>query len=64
MSEQLPPGTAPASKGSDPTIHSSAAETRERAYDRARRTGINRDDARRFADQASRQAHDHLDRRG
>lgn len=49
--------------GADQKIHHSTAETRERAYDRARQQGIPADTARAVAEQATRQAHTTLDRR-
>lgn len=55
MSDQPP--------GSQPTIHHSTSETRERAYERARAQGLPRDIARAAAEQAAREAHNNLDRR-
>lgn len=45
-------------------IHHTTQDTRERAYDRLRETGVARDVARTIADQAARESHDKLDKRG
>lgn len=50
--------------GSEPGIHGSTSETRERAYDRCRRTGIGADASKKLAEQAVRESHDKLNRRG
>jgi hypothetical protein len=44
-------------------MHESAAETRERNYDRLRETGVRPDAARQIAEQGSRELHEKLDRR-
>lgn len=49
--------------GSDPRIHHSTTDTRERSYERLRRDGVPKHNARKIADQATREAHDRLDRR-
>ena len=45
-------------------IHETPAETRERSYERLRESGVKKDAARRIADDAARQTHDIVDRRG
>lgn len=50
--------------GSEPKIHNTPAETRERTYERARKGGISEDVARKIADDVGRRLHDHLDRKG
>lgn len=50
--------------GSEPKIHHTPAETRERTYERARREGIAPEVARSIADETARRLHDTLDRRG
>lgn len=50
--------------GSEPKIHHTPAETRERTYERARKSGIAEDVARKIADDVGRRLHDHLDRQG
>lgn len=54
----------PAIQGTDPRIHHTTTDTRERMYDRCRRTGIPSEIAKKIADDGTRAAHDHLDRRG
>jgi len=49
--------------GSEPKIHHSTADTRERCYERVRREGVPRDTARAIAEQATREAHDSLNKR-
>jgi hypothetical protein len=43
--------------------HQSAAESRERNYDRLRETGVHQDAARQIAEQGARELHEKLDRR-
>lgn len=43
--------------GSNPGIHSTPSETRERVYERAREGGVTRDNARRIADEVARTVH-------
>lgn len=50
--------------GSEPNIHSTPAETRERTYDRARQGGLSHDAAKETAEQVGRDLHNHLNRRG
>ena len=49
--------------GSNPSIHHSTSETRERSYARLRETGFTSGVARKIAEQATRQAHDQLNSR-
>lgn len=48
--------------GSEPRIHHSTQDTRERTYERLRQTGITPDNARRIAEETVRKTHDHLSR--
>lgn len=50
-------------KGSNRSIHHSTQDTRERAYERLRETGVPRDTAREIAEQATRESHDRLNKR-
>lgn len=50
--------------GSEPKIHHSTADTRERAYERLRSTGIPAEPARKIADEAVRSTHDDLNKSG
>jgi hypothetical protein len=43
-------------------IHQTPGETRERTYERLRRSGITPDNARRISEEAARQTHDTLNR--
>jgi hypothetical protein len=43
--------------GSNPGIHETPADTRERVYQRARESGVTRDNARRIADEVARTVH-------
>jgi hypothetical protein len=47
----------------DRRIHHNTNDTRERAYDRLRQTGVGREAAREIAERATREAHDKLNRR-
>ena len=47
----------------DPKIHHSTQDTRQRSYDRLRKSGIPRENAKRIAEQATREAHDNLNKR-
>lgn len=47
----------------DPELHSNAAKTEERSYDRLRESGIPSDNARKIARDAARNTHETLDRR-
>lgn len=49
--------------GQNQTIHHSTQDTRERAYERCRETGISREVAREISERAVRESHDKLDRR-
>lgn len=49
--------------GSNPRIHSTPTETRERTYERAREGGIRPDVARKIADDVTRTVHETNDRR-
>lgn len=49
---------------SDRKIHHSTQDTRERAYDRLRESGVTREAARQIAEQTVRESHNKLNQRG
>lgn len=48
----------------DRRIHHTTQDTRERAYDRLRESGVTREAAREIAEQTARESHNKLDKRG
>lgn len=52
-----------ADRDRDARIHHSTDDTRARAYDRLRQTGVPRDTAREISESAAREAHERLNRR-
>jgi len=49
--------------GQNPNIHKSTQDTRERAYERLRKTGISREISREIAERATRESHNKLERK-
>ena len=47
----------------DRRIHQSTQDTRQRAYDKLRKDGVTKDNARRIAEDTARQAHERLDKK-